>query len=94
MCGAPSATAKENGEFSAASDFKTAGGNCDTRLDVKTYTRSTKQLVNFVQKHDDIAKIYINSDAIAYDTIAELLALNKKVIILEKLTAKKALKLV
>ena len=61
---------------------------------VKTYTRSTKQLVNFVQKHDDIAKIYINSDAIAYDTIAELLALNKKVIILEKLTAKKALKFI
>ena len=61
---------------------------------VKTYTRSTKQLVNFVQKHDDIAKIYINSDALDYDTIAELLALNKKVIILEKLTAKKALKLV
>ena len=60
----------------------------------KTYTRSTKQLVNFVQKHDDIAKIYINSDALDYDTIAELLALNKKVIILEKLTAKKALKLI
>ena len=61
---------------------------------VKTYTSSTKQLVSFVQKHDDITKIYINSDALAYDTIAQLLELNKKVIILEKLTPKKALKLI
>ena len=52
---------------------------------VKTYTRSTKQLVNFVQKHDDIAKIYINSDTHSFDTIAQLLALNKKVIILENI---------
>ncbi len=61
---------------------------------VKTCTRSTKQLVNFVKKHDDITKIYINSDALTYDTIAQLLDMNKKVVILEKLTAKKALKLI
>ncbi len=60
---------------------------------IKTYTRSTKQLINFVKKHDSVKKIYISPGSLTLGAMAQILMMNKKIVLLEPIMPQKIIKL-
>lgn len=60
---------------------------------IKTYTRSTKQLIHFVKKHDSVKKIYISPNSLTLGAMAQILMMNKKIVLLEPIMPQKIIKL-